>query len=244
MSKTAGIVIIGNEVLSGKTQDTNSHFLCRELRGLGVDVCRISVIPDDVELIGAEVAGFSRRFDFVFTTGGVGPTHDDVTMAGIAHGFGVKVIRHPELEQRLRERLGSNLNEARLRLAEVPEGAELVGDHAYVTRVVKLANVYILPGIPQIMRDLFLSVKESFRDAPFFLKLVYVKQGEGFIAAILNGLLKEFPELLLGSYPVLSVPEYRVKVTLESKDRDYLERAARRFLDLLPADAVHRVEDQ
>jgi molybdenum cofactor synthesis domain-containing protein len=244
MSKTAGIVIIGNEVLSGKTQDTNSHFLCRELRGLGVEVCRISVIPDDVELIGAEVAGFSRQFDFVFTTGGVGPTHDDVTMAGIARGFGVKVIRHAELEHRLRERLGSNLNEARLRMAEVPEGAELTGDRSYVTRVVKLANVYILPGIPQIMRDLFLSVKESFREAPFFLKLVYVKQGEGFIASILNDLLEEFPELLLGSYPVLNVPEYRVKVTLESKDRGYLERASRRLLDRLPADAVHRVEDQ
>ncbi|TMA05139.1 MAG: hypothetical protein E6J89_19420 [Deltaproteobacteria bacterium] len=83
MSKTAGIVIIGNEVLSGKTQDTNSHFLCRELRELGVEVHRISVIPDEIELIGKEVAAFSRAFDYVFTTGGVGPTHDDVTMAGI-----------------------------------------------------------------------------------------------------------------------------------------------------------------
>ena len=102
ISKTAGIVIIGNEVLSGKTQDTNSHFLCTELRALGVEVRRISVIPDEIELIGREVASFSSAFDFVFTTGGVGPTHDDVTMAGIARGFGVQVIRHPELERRLR----------------------------------------------------------------------------------------------------------------------------------------------
>ena len=87
MAKSAGIVIIGNEVLSGKTQDTNSHFLCAELRQLGVDVRRISTIPDDIEIIGEEVAAFSQRFDLVFTTGGVGPTHDDVTIDGIAHGL-------------------------------------------------------------------------------------------------------------------------------------------------------------
>jgi len=106
MSKTAGIIIIGNEVLSGKTQDTNSHFLCQELRALGVEVQRVAVIPDEIELIGKEAASFSRQFDFVFTTGGVGPTHDDVTMAGIARGFGVRVVRHPELERRLREFFG------------------------------------------------------------------------------------------------------------------------------------------
>src|SRR5574342_231578 len=99
MSKTAGIVIIGNEVLSGKTQDTNSYFLCKELRQLGVEVQKISTIPDVIEIIGQEVAAFSDRFDFVFTTGGVGPTHDDVTIDGVAHGFGVKVMRHPEIER-------------------------------------------------------------------------------------------------------------------------------------------------
>src|SRR2546425_12693551 len=100
MSKTAGIVIIGNEVLSGKTQDTNSHFLCRELRELGVEVHRISVIPDEIELIGKEVAAFSRAFDYVFTTGGVGPTHDDVTMAGVSPRVWLKGNRPPSFEPR------------------------------------------------------------------------------------------------------------------------------------------------
>src|ERR671916_1730532 len=113
MAKTAGIIIIGNEVLSGKTQDTNSYFLCVELRQLGVEVQKISTIQDEVALIGQEVAHFSKRFDFVFTTGGVGPTHDDVTVEGIAEGFSVPVVRHPQIEKRMRQRLGSEVNEAR-----------------------------------------------------------------------------------------------------------------------------------
>ena len=242
MSKTAGIIIIGNEVLSGKTQDTNSHFLCQELRALGVEVQRVAVIPDEIELIGKEAASFSRQFDFVFTTGGVGPTHDDVTMAGIARGFGVRVVRHPELERRLRERHGENINEARLRMAEVPEGAELVGEGSLYAAVVKLGNIYIFPGIPKILHERFRVIQEDFRDAPFYLKVVYVKEGEGVIAAILNSLLESFPDLLLGSYPVLDNPDYKVKVTLESKDRDYLNRAFDRLLQTLPQGAVQRIE--
>jgi len=242
MSKTAGIIIIGNEVLSGKTQDTNSHFLCQELRALGVEVQRVAVIPDEIELIGKEAASFSRQFDFVFTTGGVGPTHDDVTMAGIARGFGVRVVRHPELERRLRERHGENINEARLRMAEVPEGAELVGEGSLYAAVVKLGNIYIFPGIPKILHERFRVIQEDFRDAPFYLKVVYVKEGEGVIAAILNSLLESFPDLLLGSYPVLDNPDYKVKVTLESKDRDYLGRAFDRLLQTLPQGAVQRTE--
>ena len=147
MSKSAGIVIIGNEVLSGKTQDTNSHFLCTELRQLGVEVQKISTIPDDIEVIGQEVTTFSERFDLVFTTGGVGPTHDDVTIDGIAHGLGVKVIRHPVLERRMRQRLGANANEARLRMTNVPEGAELLAMDALFAPVIKIRNIFIFPGI-------------------------------------------------------------------------------------------------
>lgn len=242
MSKTAGIVIIGNEVLSGKTQDTNSHFLCKELRALGVDVRRTSVIPDDVELIGQEVASFSKMFTLVFTTGGVGPTHDDVTMEGIAHGFGLKVVRHPELERRLRERHGDNLNDARLRMAQVPEGAELLASRRPFAPIVKLSNVYIFPGIPAILQEHFHSIKESFREAPFHLQIVYLNEGEGVIAAFLNELLKNFPDLLLGSYPVINNPDYKVKVTLESKDPSYLEMALQQLLAALPRDAVKRVE--
>lgn len=242
MAKTAGIVIIGNEVLSGKTHDSNSFFFCTELRQLGVEVQKISTIQDEIELIGREVAEFSKRFDFVFTSGGVGPTHDDVTIEGIAHGFGLKVVRHPHIEQRMRQRLGADLNEARLRMANVPEGATLLAAEAPFAPIVNIYNVYIFPGIPKILQERFHALKELFRDKPYFLKNVYVKYGEGIIAAMLNDLLVKFPQLMLGSYPVLDLPEYKVKVTLESKDANYLNRALDTFVASLPKDAVHRID--
>jgi len=242
MSKTAGIVIIGNEVLSGKTRDTNSHFFCTELRQLGVEVQKISTIQDDIETIGKEVATFSDRFDYVFTSGGVGPTHDDVTIEGVAHGLGVRVVRHPDIERRMRQRLGDQVNEARLRMANVPEGATLLATEAPFAAIVKIRNIYIFPGIPRILEERFHAIKETFRDTPYYLKNVFVRYGEGIIASILNDLLVNFPNLMLGSYPVLDLPEYKVKVTLESKDSDYLEQALRALIASLPPDAVHRVD--
>lgn len=242
MSKSAGIVIIGNEVLSGKTQDINSYFFCAELRQLGVEVRKIATIPDDIETIGREVAAFSKRFDFVFTSGGVGPTHDDVTIEGIAHGFGLSVVRHPDIERRIRDRLGGDVNQARLRMANVPEGATLLATDALFAQIVNIRNVYIFPGIPSILQERFHAIKERFRDAPFYLKNVYVRYGEGIIAATLNDLLTKFPDLMLGSYPVLGLAEYKVKVTLESKDPEYLSNAVQTFIAALPPDAVHRID--
>ena len=242
MSKTAGIVIIGNEVLSGKTRDTNSHFFCTELRQLGVEVQKISTIQDDIEIIGKEVADFSDRFDYVFTSGGVGPTHDDVTIEAVAHGLGLKVVRHPDIERRMRRRLGDQVNEARLRMANVPEGATLLATEAPFAAIVKIHNIYIFPGIPKILEERFHAIKEQFRDTPYYLKNVYVRYGEGFIASILNELLVQFPKLMLGSYPVLDLPDYKVKVTLESKDSSYLEQALQAFIASLPADAVQRID--
>jgi molybdenum cofactor synthesis domain-containing protein len=242
MSKTAGIVIIGNEVLSGKTHDINSHFFCTELRQLGVEVRKISTIQDVIELIGDEVTKFSKSFDFVFTSGGVGPTHDDVTIDGIAYGFGLKVVRHPDIERRMHQRLGADVNEARLRMANVPEGAELLATEALFAPIIKIRNVFIFPGIPRILQERFHAIKERFREAPFFLKNVYVKYGEGIIAAPMNEVVAKYPDLMLGSYPVLDVPEYKVKVTFESKDAAYLDTALNSFLAALPADAVHRID--
>ena len=114
MPKTAGIVLVGNEILSGKIADANAAFLCRELRALGVDVRRISVIPDEVPLIAQEVAAFSSAHDVVFTSGGVGPTHDDVTIEGVAAAMGVKVARHPLLVGILERHFRDRLNDSHL----------------------------------------------------------------------------------------------------------------------------------
>lgn len=241
MAKTAGILLVGNEILSGKIIDANAAFLCRELRPLGVDVRRITVIPDEVGLIAAEVAAFSREFDVVFTSGGVGPTHDDVTIEGVARGMGVPVVRHPRLRGLLERHFGDRLNEAHLKMAEVPEGAELVGENLRFPSI-QMKNVYVLPGVPEIFREKFNALRDRFRDEPFHLKNVFVSIGEGTLADYLNGLLRDFSTLLLGSYPEFNNPDYRVKVTLESRDRDYVERALAEFLKRLPAGALVRVD--
>jgi len=242
MAKTAGIVLIGNEILSGKVVDANAAYLCRELRQLGVDVRRITVIPDEVDLIGATVAEFSRAFDVVFTSGGVGPTHDDVTIEGVARAFGTRVVRHPELVRLLDGYYKGDLNDARLKMAEVPEGAELFAAGALRFPAVVIGNTYVLPGVPEIFRQKFDALRERFRESPFHLCCVFVSIGEGVLADHLNAVLERHPDLLLGSYPEFANPEYKVKVTLESKDKDYLDRAVDDLLSRLAAGCVVRVE--
>ncbi|TMA35454.1 MAG: competence/damage-inducible protein A [Deltaproteobacteria bacterium] len=242
MDRTAGIIVIGNEILSGKVVDTNSPFLARELRSLGVTLLRILTIPDEVETIAAAVRDFHARFDVVFTSGGVGPTHDDVTMEGVARGLGRPVIRHPAIEGRLREYLKDKVNAARLKMAEVPEGSELIVDARLGFPTVKCENVYILPGIPEILEQKFAALRERFTASPYFLRVVYTRDSEGSIAEHLHATLAVFPDLLLGSYPKMADPEYAVKLTLESKDRDYVERALQHLLALLGSEAVVRTE--
>jgi len=242
VDRTAGIVVIGNEILSGKVTDTNSPFLARELRKLGVTLHRITTIPDEIDVIAATVKLFSASYEIVFTSGGVGPTHDDVTMEGVARAFGGKVVRHPELDTRLREFLGKNANEARMRMADVPDGAELIHDARLGFPTVVCRNVYILPGIPQILEQKFESLAERFMASPYHLRVVFTRDGEGAIAEHLNATVAKFPELLLGSYPKLGDPEYAVKLTLESKDREYVEAALAHLLSLLPRETVVRVD--
>lgn len=225
MSKTAGIVVIGNEILSGKTRDENALFLLRELRDLGVDVRKVSVIPDEHHIIADEVRLFSNSYDYVFTTGGVGPTHDDLTMDGIAAAFGRSIRRHPELESTLRHYYSANSIDANLRMADIPEGARLLGGKGMWFPVIAVENVYIFPGVPEILRRKFDRIKEMFREAPFHLREVYLRADEGQIAAILHQVLASFPDLLLGSYPYFDNPTYSIKLTLESKDAGYVERA-------------------
>jgi FAD synthetase len=225
MSKTAGIIVIGNEILSGKTRDENSPYLVRELRDLGVDVRKICVVPDELRLISHEVKDFSKSYDYVFTTGGVGPTHDDLTMNGIAAAFGVRIQRNPELESNIRNFYAPEFIDGNLRMADVPEGARLLGGKGLWFPVIVVENVYIFPGVPEILRKKFDRIKETFRDAPFFLREIYLKADEGQIAATLHDVLAEFPSLLLGSYPYFDNPDYSIKLTLESKDNAYLERA-------------------
>jgi molybdenum cofactor synthesis domain-containing protein len=241
MPKTAGIILIGNEILSGKVVDANAAYLCRQFRDLGVDVRKVSVIPDEVDLIAREVEEFSRAYTWVFTSGGVGPTHDDVTIEGIARAVRVEVVRHPVLLERLGELFQGPLNEARLKMTEVPVGAELLAMDSLLVPVLVIRNIFVFPGVPEIFRRKFEAIKERFREQPFLLKSVYVRIGEGSLAEHLNAMLRAYPELLCGSYPEFSNPEYKVRVTLESKESTYLEGALQDLLRRLPPEAVVRI---
>jgi len=239
---TAAAVMIGNEILSGKVTDTNSPFLATELRGLGVALKRVAVIPDELDVIAHEVRSCHETYDVVFTSGGGGPTHDDITMEGIARGLGRTVILHPDIESKLRAFYGDKINRARLKMAEVPEGAELIADVNLNFPTIKVENIYILPGIPEIFRQKFLALKPRFETTPYCLKVVYTGVGEGTIAEFLDDTLREFPDLMLGSYPKIGDPDYMVKVTLESKDAAYVERALQHLLRVLPEGSVVRTE--
>jgi len=240
--KTAAIIVIGNEILSGKVTDTNAAFLTRELRALGVTLQRILVIPDELDAIGAAVREYHPAFDLIFTSGGVGPTHDDVTMAGIARGLGRPVIRHPLLEEKIREFSGEKINAARLKMAEVPDGAELVFGGQLNFPTVQVENIYVLPGIPELFRDKFVAIKSRFAVDPYFLRVVYTRATESSIARYLDETLEAFPSLQLGSYPKLSDPEYQVRLTLESKDQDYVNRAFDHLVACLPPEVIVRTE--
>ncbi len=240
--QTAAIIVIGNEILSGKVVDTNAAFLAQELRALGVSLRRILVIPDELDAIAEAVRMYQPAFDILFTSGGVGPTHDDITIAGIALGLGRRVVRHPWLEEKIREFSSDKINAARLKMAEVPEGAELIFEGNVNFPTIKLENIYILPGIPEIFREKFLAMKNRFAVDPYFLRVIYSRAIESSIARYLNATLEAFPLLQLGSYPKLSDPEYRVRVTLESKDEAYVNRAFEHLVAQLPPETIVRTE--
>jgi molybdenum cofactor synthesis domain-containing protein len=221
--KTAGIIIIGNEILSGKVHDSNSFYLASELWSLGIHVHRISVIPDEIGIIAKEA--YESRYTYVFTTGGVGPTHDDVTMAGIAEGFKVRLAKSPQILKFLSERFGDNMNEAVLKMSEIPEGAEVLMYAKMRFPVVSFRNIYIFPGIPEYVRNKFPIIREKFGSSPFFIRRIFLRTHESLVAQLLADVVCEHREVSVGSYPVVTNPEYSVIITLESKLKEPLDKA-------------------
>lgn len=238
----AGLLVIGNEILSGKVIDTNSPYLARELRELGVDLERILTIPDEVDLIASEVRAMSTAYDYVFTSGGIGPTHDDMTLEAVARAFDRPIVENASMVERMERAQGKPPNESQRKMAMIPENAVLIDSGDLWFPVVVVENVHIFPGIPELLQKKFQSIRERFRGIPFHLRRVFVTLREHDIAHSLNDLLGEFPELMLGSYPRIGEENYRVLLTLESRDRAYLERAIASLLDRLPSDGVHKVE--
>jgi molybdenum cofactor synthesis domain-containing protein len=241
---TASILLIGNELLSGKVEDQNAKLLTRELRTLGVTLRRIEVVPDTEREIADSVRGMAARFDNVFTSGGVGPTHDDVTLTAVAAAFEMPVVRHPELEGMLRAAYGDRLHVRDLRMADLPAGARLEygpGGPGSTWPVVVVRNVWILPGVPSIFRRKWETVRELFRAAPIHGRAVYSGVAEGPIAGAMDEVVAAFPSVEIGSYPHVEARDYKVKITLDGRDAAAVDAATARLVTLL-ADAVVRTE--
>jgi molybdenum cofactor synthesis domain-containing protein len=239
---TAALLVIGNEILSGKVVDTNSPFLAAELRKLGVDLERILTIPDEIDLIAREVRAMSEAYDFVFTSGGIGPTHDDLTMDAVAQAFDRELEISQSMIERVERHQGEPANRSQRKMAMIPAGCQVIDAGDLWFPVVIVENVHIFPGIPKLLQKKFHSIRDRFRGVPFQLRRVYVKQRESDIADQLNDLLTEFPDLMLGSYPKIEERDYRVLLTLESRDGDYLSRAQASLLARLDDDAIFKVE--
>ena len=236
---TAAILVVGNEILTGKVQETNARWLSEQLFELGVKLERILVVPDEVEVIADAVRSLRAGVDHLFTSGGVGPTHDDVTIAGVARALGRKVVRVEPIASLLRTHYGERCSDDVLRMAEAPEGfALLEGAGERHWPVLSVENVVILPGVPEIFRRKFGSIRERFRSTPFSLSVLYTSMDEALLAPHLNETIRRHPAVAVGSYPTFTDPRYKVKVTLESKDAAAVSAALAFLQSLLPAGTI------
>lgn len=237
---TAAILVIGNEILSAKVQDENGPFLTRELRALGVEVRRIETVPDEVPLIVDALGRCRSHARWVFTSGGIGPTHDDVTIAAVAESFGRKVIHDERTLELLRSRFGEPLKPALRRLSEVPEGARVEFHEGFLFPVISMENVVILPGVPSLLREGFLRIRDRFRVAPIHSRALYFDLAESTLAEHLDATVASFPSVGIGSYPRFDHADHRVKVTFDGRDEAQV-RAALDFLKArIPGEAIVR----
>ena len=244
--KTAAALVIGDEILSGKVDEANVAVLARALRELGVELLRVVVVKDEIDTIAREVTTLAAAHDWVFTSGGIGPTHDDVTIEAVAKAFGVPVETNPMMEQMLRDHYKERITPGHLRMAQVPSGASLENTEAIRWPTVRMKNTWIMPGIPEVFRMKIPVIVQRLSEGghgPAFVSLaVYTKMDEGDLKPLLDRVVLEFPEVDVGSYPKWSDPTYRTKLTFDGLDEESVLRARDAFVASLPPGEPGRVE--
>lgn len=233
---TACIVVIGNEILSGRTRDANIAYLATELGALGVRVMECRVIPDIEDTIVATINEVRRKFDYVFTTGGIGPTHDDITADSIAKAFGVGIAEHPEAIERMGRHYGDPalFTPARRRMARVPHGGTLIDNPVSVAPGFQIENVFTLAGIPKVAEAMFQSMKHRLVGGdPVRSRTVRTNLVEGVIAEPLGALQRRYEDLDIGSYPAFRNSRPSVSLVLRGTDDARLEAATAELMDTI-----------
>jgi molybdenum cofactor synthesis domain-containing protein len=217
--ESAAFLAIGNELLSGKVAEANLFPLAKTLRALGIELRSVEVLGDDVPILSAAIHRLASSHDLLVTSGGVGPTHDDVTIEAVARAFGRGVVRHPELVELVRGTFGERMTEAHLRFADVPEGSLLraAPDVTWPTPV--LGNVWILPGVPEVFR-MKLSTLRSWVSGPrpFITRALVLNRDEVDLKDLLDQVVVAHPDVTVGSYPALFNPRYRTRVTFDGSN--------------------------
>src|ERR1700752_2399614 len=240
---TAGILVIGDEILSGRTKDKNIGFIAQYLTNIGIDLKEVRVVADDEADIIAALDALRHRYTYVFTTGGIGPTHDDITADSVAKALGVSIAHHPEVVARFRERWSEqDLTEARLRMARVPDGAELIQSATILAPGFKLGNVIVMAGVPSIMQAMMDIVAPKLKSGLKMLSdSVRANAREGDIGGPLRDIANAHPDTIIGSYPFLDENQKpNPNLVVRSRDPDKLSAAMNAVKEMLAGLQLNR----
>ncbi|HBS98656.1 MAG TPA: competence/damage-inducible protein A [Citreicella sp.] len=236
---TAAMLVIGDEILSGRTRDSNMHHLAQELTKQGIVLAEVRVVADQHAAIVAALNALRGAFDHVFTSGGIGPTHDDITADAVAAAFSVSIGIRDDARALLAahyERQGQEFNAARQRMARIPEGASLIDNPVSIAPGFTLENVHVMAGVPTIFQAMVASVLPTLTGgAPLLSQSLRIARGEGEIAGPLADLAAEFPDLSFGSYPFQKDGAYGANVVVRGQDGARVDAAMTRLAGIFPA---------
>jgi len=234
--RSAALLVVGDEILSGEVEDQNTPFLTRRLWELGILVAKIVVVADRREEIAEELRRLASAHDFALVTGGMGPTHDDVTRQAVADALGLPLEPHAEARELLSADYGERLTPSEAAMAELPRGSRVMRGRQQLAFAFRAENVIVFPGVPVLLQDIFEMAAEQLLSAPFYKETLWVRGKEGDFSEPLAAIQGAHPTVGIGSYPVFLDGRYRCKLVLRSRDALALERAAREVRDVLDLD--------
>ena len=234
---TAAMLVIGDEILSGRTKDKNIGFVAEYLTGLGIDLNEVRIVPDDKDAIVEAVNALRHRYDYVFTTGGIGPTHDDITAESISEAFGVPCEPHPKAIKEMAAyyaEQGLEFTEARQRMARTPRGAELIDNPISKAPGIRMENVHIMAGVPKIMQTMMDAIAPTLEAGQKVHSMaVHCPYGEGTIGGPLAKIQEDHPETMIGSYPKYDEGNYTTQIVVRGRDESVVKKAMESVEEML-----------